>query len=76
MRDLFSELSPGASGLEVEQFLVLSLIILIAAIIRGYAGFWNIPFIRLGPREGRHWSTRGSDGRSAGCQSGHVMHPP
>ena len=39
MRDLISELSPGASGLEVEQFLFLSLIILIAAIIRGYAGF-------------------------------------
>jgi len=39
MRDLFSELSPAATGLDGQQFLVLSLIILIAAIIRGYAGF-------------------------------------
>ena len=39
MGDLFKELSPVASGLDGQQFLVLSLIILIAAVIRGYAGF-------------------------------------
>lgn len=39
MQELISEFSPAASGLDGYHFLTLSLVILIAAIIRGYAGF-------------------------------------
>ena len=39
MLETLAELTPVASGLNGSQFLFLSLIILVAAIIRGYAGF-------------------------------------
>lgn len=39
MQYLFSEFSPAASGLVGSHFLILSLVVLNAAIIRGYAGF-------------------------------------
>ena len=39
IQELISEFSPAASGLDGYHFLALSLVILVAAIIRGYAGF-------------------------------------